>query len=108
MKKRESLFKYQSRIYNVQRKSVVDHRGMKMIWNNKLFPSLNAINGKKSPYSSKGILRHYHYRSDLKLGTVIVAIRRTLCSCHACTAILSIYWDSKIKETIHQPIYFRV
>ena len=46
MKNRESLFKYKSHIYNVQRKSDVNHRCMKMIWNNKLFPSLNVINGK--------------------------------------------------------------
>ena len=76
MKKRQSKLKYQSRIYNVQRKSDVNHRGMKMIWNNKLFPSLNVINGKTLPYSSMGILRHYHYRSDPEFGPGIVAIRR--------------------------------
>ena len=61
MKKRESLFKYQSRIYNVQRKYDVNHRGMKMRWNNKNFQSLNVINGKMLPYGSKGIIRHYNY-----------------------------------------------
>ena len=44
IEKREPLFKYQSRIYNVQRSSDVNHRGMKMRQNNKTFPSLNAIN----------------------------------------------------------------
>ena len=34
----------------------------------KLFPSLNVIDGKLSPDGSKGILRHYHSRSDPKLG----------------------------------------
>ena len=62
--------------YNVQRNSDVDHRGIKMIWNNKLFTSLNVINGKTFPYASKGILRHYHYWSDPKLSPGIVAIRR--------------------------------
>ena len=62
MQKGESLFKYQSRIYNVQSKYDVDHRGMKMRWNKKRFPQLNVINGKTSLYVSKGILRHYHYR----------------------------------------------
>ena len=61
MKNRESLFKYQSRIYNVQRKSDVNHTGMKMKWKNILFPSLNVINGKSSTYGSKSILIHYHY-----------------------------------------------
>ena len=61
MKKRQSQFKYQPHILNVQRNSDVDHRGTKMICNNKLFPSLNVINVKTLPYASKGILRHYHY-----------------------------------------------
>ena len=88
-------FKYQSLIYNVQRNSDVNHRGMKMIWNNKIFPSLNVINGKTLPYAIKGILRHYHYRSDTKLGPGIFVIRRIPCSFHDCTNILSLYWDSK-------------
>ena len=58
IQKGESLFKYKSRIYNVQRNSDVNHRGMKMIRNNKVFPSLNVINGKPSPYRSKCILRN--------------------------------------------------
>ena len=64
IQKRQSQLKYQSSIYNVKSNSDVNHRGMKMIWNNNIFTSLNVINGKKSPYGSKGILRHYHYQSD--------------------------------------------
>ena len=64
MHDRESLFKYQSRFYNVQRKNYVKHRGMKMQWNNKLFPSLNVINGKPSPYGRKVILIHNNYWPD--------------------------------------------
>ena len=52
MQKIQLQFKYQTHIYNVQRNSDVDHRGMKMRWNNILFPSLNVINGKKLPYAS--------------------------------------------------------
>ena len=57
MQKRESLFKYQSRIYNFLKNSGVNHRGMKMRWNNKNFTSLNFINGKTSPYGSKGVIK---------------------------------------------------
>ena len=46
MQNRESLFKYQSRIYNVKRNFDVNHGGMNMSRNNKRFPSLNFINGK--------------------------------------------------------------
>ena len=53
---------------------------MKMRRNNKLFLSLNVINGKTLTFSSKGIRRHYHFRYDPKLGPVIVSNRRITCS----------------------------
>ena len=86
----ESLLKFQSLIYNVQIKSDVDHRGMKMRWNNKLFPSLNDIKGGISQYGIKGIIRQYHYRSDPKLGPGIVEIIMIPLSCHSCTTILTL------------------
>ena len=79
-----------------------------MIWNKKPFPSLYVINGKTSPYASKGILRHYHHRSDPKLGTGIVDIIIIPSSCHACAAILYLSWDYNIKESVNQPKYRRV
>ena len=39
---RESLLKYQSCICNFQRNIEVNHRGMIIIWYNKLFPLLNV------------------------------------------------------------------
>ena len=103
-----SQFKYQSLIYNVQRNSYANQRGMKMRRKDKLFPSLNVLNGKTLPYASKGILRNYHYQSDPKLGPGIVAIRIIPCSFHDCTTILSLSWDSKTKEAFNQPRYGRV
>ena len=108
LQKRQSRFKYQSRIYNVQRKSDVDHRSMKIIWNNKLFPSLNALNGKTFPYKRKVIIRHYHYWSSPKISPGIFVIRIIPCICHSCTDILSISWDPKIKEAVNPPRYGRV
>ena len=61
MQKIPSQFKYKSRIYNVQRNSGVNHRGMKMRWNKKPFSYLNYINDKTSPSASKVNLRHYYY-----------------------------------------------
>ena len=58
----ESLFKYQSCFYSFQRNNGANHIGMKRIWNNKLFPSLNVINGKPSTNGIKGVIRHYNYR----------------------------------------------
>ena len=83
MQKRKSQFKYQPHILNVQRNSDVDHRGTKMRRNNKLLTSLNVINCKTLPYASKGILRHYHYRSDPKLVPSVFSIRSIPCSCYA-------------------------
>ena len=51
MQKKESIFKYQSHIYNVQRNYGVNCRVMKMRLK-KRFPSLNVINGKTPPYGS--------------------------------------------------------
>ena len=81
---------------------------MKMRWNKKLIPSLNCIDGKSSPYGSKGVLRHYHYWSDPKLGPGVVEIRINTCSCHSCTKILSLPWDSTVREAFNHPIYGRV
>ena len=108
MKNRESLFKYQSCICNVQRNSDVNHRGMKIIRNNENFPLLNVINGKTSTFGIMGILRHYHYWSDPKFGPGIVEMRRIPHNFHARTTISSISWDSKIKEAVNQPRYGRV
>ena len=102
---KESLFKFQSHIYSVKSNYDVNHRGMKMRCNNKRFSSFNGINGKTYPYGIKGILRHYHYWQDPKLGQVIVTIRRNPCNFHACTTILSLSWASKIKEAINHPRY---
>ena len=107
MKNGESLFQYQSRTYNVQSKSDVNHRGMKMVWNNNHFPSIKFIIGKVLPYGSKRILIHYYYRSDPKLGPGTVLIRRISCMCHACTTILSLPWDYTIKDSFNQPRYGR-
>ena len=90
MKKRESLFKYQSRIYNGQRKSDVNHRGVKMRFTNKIFPSFNFIKAKISSYGSKRVIRHHHYHIDPKLDPCIVAIISTPCSFHVWTTILSL------------------
>ena len=50
MQNRSSLLKYQSRFYNVQKSNDVNHRGMKILWNNKLFPLLDVICVESSPY----------------------------------------------------------
>ena len=38
VKNLESLIEYQSCLYNIQSKNEVNHRGMKLRWNKKLFP----------------------------------------------------------------------
>ena len=62
---------------NIQRNNDVKHKCIKLRWNNTLYPSLNAFNGKPDPYRNKGVLQHYHYRFDTNLGTFVVAIIRT-------------------------------
>ena len=107
MKLRKSLFKYHSTFYNVQRNDDVNHRGMKLRWN-KIFPSLNVLNRKLSLHGSKGVLRHYHYRSDTKIGPGIFVTRRITFSFQACTIKLSLPRKSTIKDTRNQTKYRKV
>ena len=79
-----------------------------MRWNKELFTSLNVINVKSSPYGSKVILRHNNYWSDPNLGPGIVAIIIFSSSCHYCTNILSLSWNSKPNKEFNQPKYGRL
>ena len=81
---------------------------MKLLWNNKLFPSLNIIIGGESPHRIKVVLRHYHYRSDTSFFPGIFAHRLILCSCNASTIQLCLPWDIKIKYGCNKPRYGRV
>ena len=71
----ESLFKFHSHFYNVQKNYIVNHRRIKLRWKNKLFMSLNAINVKTHPYWSKGFLIHRQYRSYPTLGQEVVDVK---------------------------------
>ena len=62
-----------------------------------MFPSLNYINGKSSPYVIEGIIRYYHYQWYPKLGPGIVAVQIITGHYHSCTTIISQSWDSKTK-----------
>ena len=73
-----------------------------------MFPELNVINGKPSPYGSKGILRYYYYWSDPKLVPGIIAIIIIPFSCHAWKTILSLSWQLKTKEAFNHHRYDRV
>ena len=70
-----------------------------------VFPSLNVIKGRGSPYDRRIIIRHYHYHSDPRLGHGIFEIRKIPCSYHDCANILSLSWDSKIKKSVNHPRY---
>ena len=73
-----------------------------------LFPSLNGINGQIFPYGRKIFLRHYHCRSDPKLGPGVLSLGGIPCSLNYCTTPLSLPWNYKIKDACNNPIYERV
>ena len=79
-------------VYNVKWNDDVNHRGMKLRWNNEVFSSLNVVNWKPAPYRRKGVIKQYNYRSDTKLGPGSFAITRIPCSCNVCTKKLYISW----------------
>ena len=53
IKNRESLFKYQSRIYNAQRNSGVNHWGTKMRWNNNIFHRYMLLRAKYCHFDAR-------------------------------------------------------
>ena len=69
------------------------------------FPPLNVVNFKTPPYVRKGILRHYDYIFDQKLGEGFVAVIINHLNCHDCTTQLYITWDTKIKDPCNQTRY---
>ena len=58
---------------------------LKLWQKNKLFSYLNIINRKTTPYGIKGVLRHYHYRYNQKLGQGVVSTRIIPWICYDCT-----------------------
>ena len=63
IRKIESQFLFEPSLYNIQRNDDVKHRGMKFIPKNNFFQYLNIVYETIVPYGSKGVLRHYYYRS---------------------------------------------
>ena len=106
--KRSNYYSNTNIFNKIQGNNNFKYRGMEILWNNKPFPSLNVINGKSYAYVSKGVLRNYHYRSEIKFVQGVVAIRCMTRSYSAYTTILPLPWDSTTEEAFKQKIYCRV
>ena len=107
MKLRESQAKFKERYYHIQHKKDVEHKQLSMGWNDKLFPKLAIADGKSMHRGSRGVLTHYHFRADPKLGQGFVAVHRIPCACVACTAQLDKEWLPGIAAK-EQPRYASV
>ena len=84
----QSEAKFQSTHYHLQKKEDVQHKDVKMAWNNMLFPSLNIAENRKKIHGSTGIMSRYHFRVDPDLGQGKCTLRRIPCACINCMAQL--------------------
>ena len=91
--------------YLIQNKNDATLTAINMTWNNSLFPKLPE-SGNSAPIRGKcGVMTHYHYRLDPKLGEGVCAIHCIPCACAACVQQLQLPWDPKLSHASKQPRY---
>ena len=78
-----------------------------MTWNDTLFPTLPIPVRKSAIRGSTGVMTHYNYRFDPKLGEGKCAIQRITCACTFCIGQLNKAWIPKIDDK-DQPWYAHV
>ena len=103
--KRQANSTFKARHYFVQNKDDVKHSLVNMSWKNTLFPKLPAPESQPNVHGKHGVMTHYHFRVDPKLGEGKCAIRRIPCACAACIEQMQKHWDPKIKDPSEQPRY---
>ena len=88
--------KWTDRQYHVQNNSDVAYQDFRMYCNTNKFPSLHLCGTYSKPHGARGLIKHYHFRFDPKLGNGICEIRHIPCACVACTSMLDKPWISGI------------
>ena len=84
--------KWTDRQYHVQDNSDVSHQDVRIYCGTNQFPSLLFCGPHSKPYGARGFSKHYHLRSDPKLGNGICEILCITCSCVAFTSMLDKPW----------------
>ena len=82
--------------YHVQDNAEVELKYVKMNCNTNQFPALPFCGPHSKPHGSRGMVKHYHFRFDPKLGMGECAIHSIPCVCVACTSMRYKPWISGI------------
>ena len=72
--------KWTERKYHIQDNTAVAHQYVKMYCNRSKFPALSFFGPHSKPHGARGLSKHYHLRSDQKLGNGVSAIFRIPCA----------------------------
>ena len=91
-RKRASKRKWTDREYHVQDNADAAHKDVKMYCDTNQFPALPFCGPHPKPRGSRGLIKHYHFCFDPKLGHGICVICRIPCACVACTSMLDKLW----------------
>ena len=65
-------------------------------FNTNQLPALPLCGQHSKPHGARGLIKHYSFRFDPKIGNGICAIHRISCACVACTSMLDKPWVSGI------------
>ena len=99
--------KWTEKQYHVQDNAAVELKDVKIYCNTNQFPELSFSGPNSKPHVTRGLIKHYHLRFNLKLGKGVCAIFRIPCVCVACTSMLDKPWISGIpsdKQERYKPV----
>ena len=99
--------KYQRAKYFIQKEEDVKFNHINVAWDNTVFSKLPFVDASAVIRGRQGIMTHYNYRVDPKLGFGKCAVRRIPCMCSACIAQLDLPWDPTLPAE-EQPRFAQV
>ena len=84
-KKRFMERKWVERKYHLWDNNAVELKDVKIYCNTNKFSELSFSDPHSKPLGTRGLTKHYHLRSNSKLGMGVGVIRRIPCACVACS-----------------------
>ena len=88
--------KWTDRQYDVQDKSDISHKYVRMYCNTNHLSALPFCGTNSRPHGAKGLSKNYHLRFGIKLGNGVCSIFRITCACVACKSMIDKPWISVI------------
>ena len=84
--------KWTNRQYHVQDNDDIVKQDVRVYCNTNQFPELPFCGPHSKPHGARGIIKHYHFPFDTKLGNGVCEILCIPCACVACTSMLYKPW----------------